>query len=72
MKRPGKRMSDDSDKKKRLGGIFLLGVLLLNYPVLSLFNTDERVLRAPILYVYLFGVWAVLIVLTALTTRSRR
>ena len=54
--------------------LFLLGVLALNAPILSLFSTGGDVFGAPVLYVYLFAAWAALIALMALTTRggSRR
>jgi hypothetical protein len=59
-------------KARRLIGIFLLGVVLFNYPVLSLFNREIFLSGIPILYLYLFGTWALLILLTAMVTGSRR
>ncbi len=59
-------------KARRLVGIFLLGVVLFNYPVLSLFNREMFLSGIPILYLYLFGTWALLIFLTAMVTGSRR
>ncbi|MCF8053075.1 MAG: hypothetical protein K9L59_17695 [Desulfobacterales bacterium] len=59
-------------KARRLIGIFLLGVVLFNYPVLSLFDREIFLSGIPILYLYLFGVWALLILLTAMVTGSRR
>ena len=50
---------------QRLIAVFLLGCLLLNYPLLSLFNIDYRVFGIPLLYVYTFVAWGVLIALTA-------
>ena len=58
-------------KARRLIGIFLLGAILFNYPVLSLFDREIFLSGIPILYLYLFGVWALLILLTALVTGSR-
>jgi hypothetical protein len=37
--------------------LFVLGVLLLNFPVLAIFNRGATVGGLPVLYVYLFGVW---------------
>ena len=54
----------------RTAALFLLGVLALNAPILSLFSTGGDVFGAPVLYVYLFAAWAALIALMALTTRS--
>ena len=51
---------------QRLVALFLLGALLFNYPLLYLFNVDYYVLGVPLLYVYVFVVWALLIALTAL------
>jgi hypothetical protein len=65
-------MTDLAVKARRLVGIFLLGAVLFNYPILSLFNRKVIVSGVPIMYLYLFGVWALLIVLMALTTRSGR
>ena len=59
-------------KARRLIGIFLLGVVLFNYPVLSLFDREIFFSGIPILYLYLFGTWALLILLTAMVTGSRR
>ena len=53
--------------------LFLLGCLLFNYPLLYLFNIDERLFGIPLVYVYMFTAWALLIVLTALVVeRGRR
>ena len=66
-------MTRDSKKNKRLVALFLLGCVLLNYPILSLANLNILIFGLPLLYVYLFGVWCLLISLTALATffRSR-
>ncbi len=50
---------------QRLIAVFLLGCLLLNYPLFSLFNLDYRVFGIPLLYVYTFFAWGLLIALTA-------
>lgn len=36
--------------------------LLLNYPLISLFNQPRRIMGVPVLYAYLFGVWMLFIV----------
>ncbi len=64
-------MTRDSKKNKRLVALFLLGCALLNYPILSLVNLETLVLGLPLLYVYIFGVWSLLIALTALATFFR-
>ncbi len=60
-----------SIKGQRLGALFLLGFLLLNYPLLTLFAGAGRVLGVPVLYVYVFLVWALLIGLMALVVEKR-
>ena len=64
-------MTRDSKKNKRLIALFLLGCVMLNYPILSLVNFETLVLGLPLLYVYIFGVWCLLIALTALATFFR-
>ena len=56
-------------KGERLVAVALLGFLLFNYPLLSLFSTEERVLGVPVLYAYLFVSWGLLIGLMALVVR---
>ena len=64
-------MTRDSKKNKRLVALFLLGCVLLNYPILSLVNRETLVFGLPLLYVYIFGFWCLLIALTALATFFR-
>ena len=54
---------------ERLVALALLGALLFDYPLLSLFSTEGRVLGIPVLYAYLFTSWAVLIALMGLVLR---
>jgi len=61
-------------KQRRMGErlvvLALLGFVLFNYPVLSLFSTDATVLGVPILYAYLFVSWGLVIGLAALAMRK--
>ncbi len=57
-------------KSERLVALALLGFLLFNYPLLSLFSTTDTVLGVPLLYAYLFASWALLIGLMALVSRK--
>ena len=41
-------------KSQRLVALFLLGVLLFNYPLLALFNLAGEAFGIPVLYVYIF------------------
>jgi hypothetical protein len=59
-----------SIKGQRLVALFLLGVLLLNYPLLNLFSGPSHVLGIPVLYAYVFAVWALLIGLMALVVEK--
>jgi hypothetical protein len=60
-----------SIKGQRLVALFLLGCLLLNYPLLNLFARDIHILGIPALYAYVFVVWALLIGLMALVVEKR-
>jgi hypothetical protein len=51
---------------QRLVAVFLFGCLLLNYPLLYLFNIEQRLFGIPLLYVYMFAAWGLLITLTAI------
>jgi hypothetical protein len=52
-------------KGERLVGLFLLGCLLFNFPMLALFNVRTTVFGIPLLYAYLFAAWGLLIGLVA-------
>lgn len=49
-------------KGQRLIAAFLLGCLVFNYPILALFNQDGTIYGIPVLFVYIFGIWLLLIV----------
>ena len=53
----------------RLVALFGIGLVLLSYPLLSLFNLPRFVAGIPLLYAYLFIVWGALILLAILNTR---
>jgi hypothetical protein len=60
-----------SIKGPRLVALFLLGVLLLNFPLLHLVDRPIAVLGIPLLYAYVFAVWALVIGLMALVLEKR-
>lgn len=64
-------MTRDNINGRRLVGLFLLGMLLFNFPLLSLFNRPVMVLGIPVLYLYLFVTWSLIIFLTLIINRSR-
>ena len=51
----------------RLLAIFLLGALAFSPPFLAIFAVDDVVFGMPVLFLYLFGAWALLIALVAAT-----
>jgi hypothetical protein len=59
-------MTEPEKRAPRLVALCMLGCLLFNYPILALFNVPGALLGVPILYVYIFTAWVVLIALMAL------
>ena len=62
-------MTLDSAISRRLFGLFLLGVILFNYPILSIFNLEKFWFGIPMLYLYMFSAWLLLILLIGFVTR---
>lgn len=65
-------MSRSSVTGQRLVAVFLLGCVLLNYPILFLFNRRDSIFGIPLLYIYIFSAWALLIGLMAYVIERRR
>ncbi|MDH4232360.1 MAG: hypothetical protein OEW04_10075 [Nitrospirota bacterium] len=59
-------------QKERLIALLIAGVLALSFPQLSLFIRFSLLFGIPLLYFYLFSVWALIIVASFLIVRSRR
>jgi len=59
-------------RTERIVALALLAALLFNYPLLSLFARDGWVFGLPVLYVYLFSCWLLVLLLTGLVLRRRR
>jgi hypothetical protein len=57
-------------KSQRLASLFVLGCLLFNYPLLALFNRPLLLGSIPLLYVYVFAAWVLLIALLALVVEK--
>jgi hypothetical protein len=55
-------------KRDRLVGLFIAAVVLFNPPILNL--VGGTLFGWPALYLYLFGVWAALIIATALVVEG--
>ena len=58
-------MKPKGARAARLAFLFILGVLLFNYPLLALFNVQGSVFGVPVLYFYIFVAWGLLIALVA-------
>ena len=65
-------MQESEAKGQRLIALFVLGCLLFNYPILSLFNVSAEVFGVPVLYAYIFAAWTLLIAMMAFAAESRR
>ena len=60
-----------SVKGQRLIALFLLGLLLLNYPLFALFAGPTHLFGIPLVHLYVFLAWALTIVLMALVVERR-
>jgi hypothetical protein len=54
----------NKDKWQKLIGIFALAILLFNFPIVDLFSGTGWIFSMPVLYVYIFFTWALIIILT--------
>ncbi len=50
--------------------LFVLGAILLLPPLLLVFNRPDRIAGIPVLYLYVFAAWCMLIALAAAIARS--
>ncbi len=48
--------------------LFVLGVILINFPFLQIFNKPATILDIPLMFIYLFGGWGVSIFIIYLFT----
>jgi Na+-driven multidrug efflux pump len=51
---------------------FILGLIMLDYPFLGIFNKSTELLGVPLMFIYIFGGWAVSILVIYLFTISTR
>ena len=60
-------MAEPSNKRKenRLIGLSVLGFVLMNYPILAIFDMGQTWMGLPVLYLYFFVVWMLFIGLVA-------
>jgi hypothetical protein len=61
----------EEDRGKRLIAVFLLGLVLVNFPLLAVVDAGDRLFGLPALFAYLFGAWALLIGCLALIVGGR-
>ena len=64
-------MSVTKREGERLIGLLLVGLIAINYPILSLFNKAVLWFGIPALYLYLFVFWLLFIGLTAAVMEKR-
>ena len=55
-------MLESKRQNERLIGMLIVGVVALNYPILSLFSGSKLVFGIAVLYFYLFLSWAIFII----------
>lgn len=72
MARPNLRLAPSSGRKERLAAAFLLGLVLFTPPLLNVASRDVMVAGIPLLYLWLFGGWLLLIVVLALVVERSR
>jgi hypothetical protein len=63
-------MDNLETKGQRFVALCMLGMLLFNYPILTLFNVPGALFGVPVLYAYLFIAWGGLIALMAFVAES--
>jgi hypothetical protein len=50
-------MPEKRRQNERLIAVLVVGVILLNYPLLSIFSKVKLFLGVPVIYLYLFLIW---------------
>lgn len=63
-------MERKNRKSMQLVGVFFLGCVLFNYPIITLFDIDARVMGMPLFYLCLFASWAAIIFFILLITET--
>ncbi len=60
------------DRRSKLLIVFVVFLVLLNFPVLSIFDRPVSPSGGPALYFYLFFIWLSLIVVVGLVVRKKK
>lgn len=63
-------MADDRSSKLLI--VFVVFLVLLNFPVLSIFDRADHYFGQPALFFYLFFIWLSLIVVVGLIVRNKK
>jgi uncharacterized membrane protein len=64
-------MPEEARRRDQLLGLFALGLVLFNPPLLYLFS-GGTILGWPLLYAYIFVVWGLVIAIVAIVVSRRR
>jgi hypothetical protein len=62
----------DEERGRRLIAVFLLGLVLFNFPLLRILDVEWSIAGLPPLVLYLFGTWALIILLLGVTLGRQR
>ena len=65
-------MQGPGNMGERAIALFLLAFLAFNPPLLSIFSADLVIFGVPLLYLYLFGVWGLIIAMIGLQAAAAR
>jgi hypothetical protein len=63
-------MADDRNSKLII--VFIVVFLLLNYPIIGIFDKRELWMGFPVLYFYLFFLWLLTIVAVGLIVKNKQ
>jgi hypothetical protein len=65
-------MPESKQQNERLIVMLIIGVIALNYPLLSLFSKVKLIFGIPVLYLYLFVFWIIFIVCIAVIVEKTK
>lgn len=51
---------------------FILGIIMMNYPFIIIFNKERRIFDMPLLFLYFYGGWFVSIIVIYVFTKAAR
>lgn len=60
-----------NDRNSKIIGITSIAIVLLNFPIISLFGKKVFLFGFPLLYFYIFFVWLILIIVTSIFLDQR-